>query len=114
MKRRFALTALLLSLAIAGCGKQGGDVTALVNALFCACTNAMVSNTCRVMQDKGQTLVPQGATVIFVSGIGPIDADLYKKLRGSGEGMCAQVREVCAGSWNSQQCKTARTLYGAQ
>jgi hypothetical protein len=59
--------------------------------------------------------VPQGATVIFVAGIGPIDAELYKKLRESGEGMCAQVRDVCAGNWNSEQCKTAaRTLYGVQ
>jgi hypothetical protein len=50
MKRLFAPAALPLILTVAGCGKQGGDVTALFNA----CANAMVGNTCHVMQDKGR------------------------------------------------------------
>ena len=103
------MLALASALIVTACSRAGDGDTA---ALFNACTNAMVANTCRVMQDKGQSLVPPGATTSFVAGIGPIDAELYKKLRESGEGMCTQVRDVCARDWNSDQCKTARTLYG--
>lgn len=106
---RLAGGALVTSTLLTACERAP---TADAAALFNACTNAMVSNTCRVMQDKGQSLVPPGATTIFVAGIGPIDAELYKRLRESGEGMCAQVRDVCARDWTSAQCKTARTLYG--
>lgn len=112
----FVLPVLLL---LASCGRQpaepaqspaaGDPLTGLYNA----CVNAMVQQTCRVMQDKGGSLVTPGATTIFVAGIGPVDAELYSKLRESGEGMCGHVRQVCAGGWDSAQCKTARALYGS-
>jgi hypothetical protein len=74
----------------------------------------MVSNTCRVMQASGQSLVPEGTDVIFVAGIGPISAKLYRSLRESGDDMCSHVRDLCARDWTGQQCRTARTLYGAE
>jgi hypothetical protein len=108
MKRLCSVFALLV---LASCRPvPGGNV----DALHAACVNAMVSNTCRVMQASGQSLVPEGTDVIFVAGIGPISAELYRKLRESGDGMCSHVRDLCARDWNSEQCRTARTLYGAE
>ncbi len=98
--------------ALASCGRPATGEHTQAKALFDACVNAMVSQTCRVMQSAGQTLVPPGTTVIFVAGIGPIDAALYTKLRDSGEGMCAHLRSVCERDWRGEQCRTARTLYG--
>lgn len=106
------LAAVLVAVALAACSRAPADPQANAKRLFDACVNAMVSNTCRVMQSAGQTLVPPGTTVIFVAGIGPIDAALYTKLRDSGEGMCAHLREVCGKDWAGEQCRTARTLYG--
>lgn len=113
LRRRSRLLLLAAALLVAACRPQEGDRLARAQALFDACVNAMVSNTCRVMQSAGQTLVPPGTRVIFVAGIGPIDAALYTKLRDSGEGMCAHLREVCSADWRGEQCRTARTLYGA-
>ncbi len=104
------LAIIACALLLVACrAKQTGDV----DALHAACVNAMVSNTCRVMQASGQSLVPEGTEVIFVAGIGPISAELYRKLRESGDGMCSHLREICARDWNGEQCRTARTLYGA-
>jgi hypothetical protein len=97
---------------LAACARQSQDPQSQAKMLFDACVNAMVSDTCRVMQSAGSTLVPPGTTLIFVAGIGPIDAALYTKLRESGEGMCTHLRQVCEKDWTGQQCRTARTLYG--
>jgi hypothetical protein len=75
------------------------------------CVQAMVSNTCRVMQGAGQSLVQPGVETIFVAGIGPIDAKLYASLRESGQAMCDNVRRVCEQDWQGNACKTAQALY---
>ena len=100
------------ALLLASCSRAGPDAKAQAQVLFDTCVNAMVSQTCRVMQSAGQTLVSPGTTVIFVAGIGAIDAALYTKLRDSGEGMCEHLRQVCTKDWSGEQCRTARTLYG--
>lgn len=110
---RPALLPLLAALALLAACSKAPDRAALSQALHDRCVNAMVSNTCRVMQASGQSLVPPGTTVIFVAGIGPIDAALYSKLRESGEGMCAHLRDICSAHWDGDQCRTARALYGA-
>lgn len=108
------LTAVGALALLAACSRPAADTQAQAKTLFDACVNAMVSQTCRVMQSAGQTLVPPGTTVIFVAGIGAIDAALYTKLRDSGEGMCEHLRAVCAKDWGGEQCRTARTLYGVE
>jgi hypothetical protein len=100
-------------LTLSACSRAPSGAQSQAKTLFDACVNAMVNDTCRVMQTAGQTLVPAGTSVIFVAGIGPIDAELYTKLRDSGAGMCAHLQQVCEQDWNGPQCRTARTLYGA-
>lgn len=110
---RLVPVALAVALALpTGCSRSAPDPRSQAAALFDACVNAMVSNTCRVMQASGQSLVPAGTSVIFVAGIGPIDAALYSRLRDSGEGMCTHLRDICRAAWDGEQCRTARTLYG--
>jgi hypothetical protein len=82
-----------------------------INNLVGRCVTAMVNNTCRVMQNSGQSLVPQGVETVFVAGIGPIDAKLYASLRESGQAMCDNVRRACEESWQGNACKTAQALY---
>jgi hypothetical protein len=82
-----------------------------INNLVGRCVTAMVNNTCRVMQNSGQSLVPQGVETVFVAGIGPIDAKLYTSLRESGQAMCDNVRRACQEGWQGNACKTAQALY---
>jgi len=51
------------------------------------------------------------ASVIFVAGVGPVDAAAYRKLRESGEGMCEVVRSACKADWEGAQCKASRALW---
>ena len=53
------------------------------------------------------------ASVIFVAGVGPVDAAAYRKLRASGEGMCEVVKSACKADWEGAQCKASRALWPA-
>jgi hypothetical protein len=89
----------------------GRPVTATeLDRLVAACVETMVRNTCKVM-----TGTPAGpaASVVFVAGVGPVDAKTYAELRASGEAMCEVVRRACSEDWNSSQCRTARSLVPA-
>ena len=72
------------------------------------CVEAMVRSTCQVMAGSSAS---SSATVIFVAGVGPVDAAAYRKLRESGEGMCEVVRSACKADWEGAQCKASRALW---
>ncbi len=101
--------------ALHGCGdanRTAGQTdsrrAAEVDAMTAKCVEAMVRSTCSVMVSP-----PPGpeATVVFIAGVGPVDAQAYRALRQSGDAMCALVRSACASDWESAQCKTARGLW---
>ena len=73
-----------------------------------ACVEAMVRSTCQVMAGSN---APSTASVIFVAGVGPVDAAAYRKLRESGEGMCEVVKSACKTDWEGAQCKASRALW---
>ncbi len=75
------------------------------------CSQAMVANTCRVMQSVSPALIPEGANTVMVAGVGRIDAELYKQLRSNSDSMCEAISRSCELSWDSESCKTARALY---
>lgn len=75
-----------------------------------ACVEAMLRSTCQVM--NGPTAA-QAASVVYVAGVGPVDANAYRELRASGEAMCNVVRDACRKDWEAAQCKTARGLWPA-
>ena len=72
----------------------------------------MVRQTCRIMGNAAGASVPDD-TVIFVAGIGAIDARIYNRLRADGEAMCETVRSHCQREWDGPSCRTARALYGS-
>lgn len=114
-RRRFRLSAgLLLPLALAGCGRPepppAASAPAAVQSLYEACVAAMVQSTCRVVRDTSAPPSP-GADLVFVAGVGPVDAQAYRALRASGDAMCSVMRDACAADWNGPQCRTARSLW---
>ena len=85
-----------------------GSAPSAVERVVAACVEAMVRSTCQVMAGSSASST---ASVIFVAGVGPVDAAAYRKLRESGEGMCEVVRSACKADWDSAQCKASRALW---
>jgi hypothetical protein len=82
-----------------------------LDRIVARCTEDMVRQTCRVMGSAAGASVPDG-TVVFVAGIGAIEAEVYNRLRADGEAMCSTVRRSCSSDWAGRPCRTARALYG--
>ena len=96
-----------------GAGQRGiaaatGAEPSQVERVVVACVEAMVRSTCQVMAGSNASST---ASVIFVAGVGPVDAVAYRKLRESGEGMCEVVRSSCKADWGGAQCKASRALW---
>ena len=68
----------------------------------------MLKSTCQVM--TGPT-AGNDASVVFVAGLGAVDATAYRELRASGDAMCGTVLNACKRDWASPQCTTARGLW---
>lgn len=102
--------ALTLGLALLGCGDRGADAASEseLERLTGACSDAMLKNTCRVMSGPAAS---DSASVVFIAGIGPVDAKAYRELRASGDAMCATVLDACRRDWAGPQCTTARALW---
>jgi hypothetical protein len=83
-----------------------------LDSIVAQCAEDMVRQTCRVM---GSTAVASAAqdAVVFVAGVGAIDAKVYNRLREDGQAMCETVRKSCLDAWDGPACKTARALYPA-
>ena len=111
MRRADVVLALAVVAALlAGCRARTGASEAQLEALAARCVTDMVQQTCRVMSGPALQSVQPGS-VVFVAGVGPVDAELYNQLRGLGEQMCAQVRTLCSADWDGASCSTARKLY---
>lgn len=119
-RRTARLAGALAVLALWGCQKQDpappapAPVLASVEVerIVGACVTAMVQSTCQVVRDRSGPPPPE-ATVVFVAGVGPVDATAYNAIRAAGEQMCDTVKAACVQSWEGPQCRTARSLWGA-
>ena len=85
-----------------------GTAPSPLERVVAACVEAMVRSTCQVMAGSNASST---ASVIFVAGVGPVDAAAYRKLRESGEGMCEVVKSACKADWEGAQCKASRALW---
>lgn len=97
--------------ASAGCDSQKSQIAAANPTLAQVeqgCVEAMLKSTCQVMAGP---VASNTASVVFVAGIGPVDAKAYGVLRASGEAMCSVVKNVCQKDWEGAQCRTARGLW---
>jgi hypothetical protein len=52
--------------------------------------------------------------VVFVAGIGPVDALLLANLQNAGERMCGDVRTICEKSWSGKECGALKALYAPE
>lgn len=114
---------LAASVVLGGCQKRDAPAAAAtptavaqapaeVERIAQACVTAMVQSTCQVVRDRSGPPPPE-ATVVFVAGVGPVDATAYNAIRAAGEEMCNTVKAACLQSWEGPQCRTARSLWGA-
>ena len=121
-KSRFKLLvgfSLLAILVVGGIlftrGVEGRSVSKqpanALDQLEAACIHDMVARTCKVMNSADRPPTAAPGEVVFVAGIGAIDAADYQQMYAAGEGMCAAVRQACERDWTSRQCQTARALY---
>jgi uncharacterized iron-regulated membrane protein len=100
------------TLAPATSPEEAAQRSRQVQALVARCTADMVAQTCRVMQGPAMQLIPADAHTVFVAGLGPMPAELYRQLRDQGQGMCEPLKAACQQDWSGSTCRTARTLYG--
>ena len=99
------------ALALGACNKAPSGTGAHVGELdrmHAACVEAMVKSTCQVMTGPAAS---NAAEVVFIAGVGPVDAKAYRELRDSGDAMCGTVRSACSKEWDGSQCRTARGLW---
>ena len=114
-RRPLAALAVLALGALAGCSRApapSAAAPAALQPLYDACMNAMLQSTCRVTQDRSSP-PSEAAQIVFVAGVGPVDAPAYRALRASGDAMCSLMRDACTTDWNGARCKTARSLWSA-
>lgn len=90
----------------------GGTVSASqIATLHALCVQDMVANTCKVTENSAAQVTAQPGDLVFVAGVGPIDALAYHQMYAAGDAMCSVVRDACVKEWNGAQCMTARALY---
>jgi hypothetical protein len=96
--------------------KDMGPKDAIVNRLdrlHAACVQDMVASTCAVMNTGASAPSAKPGDVVFVAGVGQVDAKAYEQIYAAGDAMCSVVRDACARDWGSTQCLTARKLLKA-
>ena len=120
MNRASAGMLVALALVVAGmavaCDLRPHGATASAtgdkaDSLYAACVESMLKDTCTAKNDT--SALPQSEGVVFVAGVGPIDAQSYRQIRANGESMCEQVRIACRTDGNGAPCRTASALWGA-
>jgi len=102
---------MLAAALLCACGKSPGGPdphAAELAQLHAQCVEAMLRSTCQVMTGPEAAST---ADVVFVAGVGPVDAKAYRELRASGDAMCAVVLKACQADWAGAQCQTARGLW---
>jgi basic membrane lipoprotein Med (substrate-binding protein (PBP1-ABC) superfamily) len=104
-------------LLLVACDKQptrpATGSSEVVSRIVAQCAEDMARQTCRVMGNAASSTAAADESVVFVAGVGAIDAKVYNRLLADGEAMCETVRKNCIEDWDSPACKTARALYPA-
>ena len=104
----------MLALVLGACSERDSAAgaaqrrEAAIGALAAACVESMVRNTCQVV---GGSTPASSASIVFIAGVGAVDAQSYRALRESGDAMCATVRQSCGADWEAPACRTARALW---
>ncbi|MGL4573797.1 MAG: hypothetical protein ACRCV9_03305 [Burkholderiaceae bacterium] len=98
---------------LAACTAKDAATPAQLDQLAKQCAAQMVANTCRAM-GPGVAASAKPGEVVFVAGIGPVDAVLLANLQNAGERMCADVRTLCEKNWAGKECGALKALYAPE
>jgi hypothetical protein len=102
----------LVFLALTACSQQQAATPAQLDQLGLLCQAQMVASTCQAMQSgNSKSAMPASGEVVFVAGVGPVDAQLLAKLYNAGASMCLEVKATCAADWNSKACTPLKKMY---
>ncbi|TAG28024.1 MAG: hypothetical protein EAZ37_03195 [Burkholderiales bacterium] len=82
-----------------------------LKVLHARCVQDMLSNTCKVMGSAANQVSAQPGELVFIAGVGTVDAVEYAALHAAGEAMCSVVTNACINNWEGAQCRTGRRLY---
>jgi hypothetical protein len=96
-----------------GCAEKTPATAAQLDQLTKQCAAQMVANTCRAM-GPGVAASAKPGEVVFVAGIGPVDAVLLANLQNAGERMCGDVRTICEKGWAGKECSALKALYAPE
>ena len=103
------LTVLTMSALMACTPRADAPRETAIQRLQAQCEQAMVRQTCRVMQGTAAAAAAPGS-VVFVAGVGAVDAAAYAQLRSDGESMCTQAASACRADWQGSACRSWRAL----
>jgi hypothetical protein len=104
---------LSFSIFFLGCSQQQAATPSQLLLLGQSCQAQMVASTCQAMKPTGKAMPAQGE-VVFVAGVGPVDAQLLAKLSNAGETMCSEVKAVCAQDWHGKACVPLKKMYAPE
>lgn len=101
-----ALAAFLLS----SCAQKPGATQEQLVLLGSSCQAQMIATTCQAMKPS-MGAMPNPGEVVFVAGVGPVDAQLLAKLSAAGQTMCDEVKATCSADWSGSACAALKKMY---
>lgn len=84
----------------------------VLQALQARCESDMLRRACRVANGPSASPVTQPGDLVFVAGIGAIDARVYAELQSAGAAMCDTVVAACREDLAGPRCAASRALFG--
>lgn len=82
-----------------------------LDTLHLSCVQAMIANTCKIMDVNSSVKTAKPGELVFIAGVGAVSALDYQHLYAAGDAMCIVVKEACAREWDGTQCQTARKVF---
>jgi hypothetical protein len=95
---------------LSSCAQKPGVSPEQLAALGNSCQAQMIATTCQAMKPSTGTL-PNPGEVVFVAGVGPVDAQLLAKLSAAGQTMCEEVKATCSSDWTGSACTALKKMY---
>ncbi len=103
-------TLLIATGLLASCAQKPGVTQEQLAVLGSSCQAQMIATTCQAMKPSmGAT--PNPGEIVFVAGVGPVDAQLLAKLSAAGQTMCDEVKAACSADWNGTACTALKKMY---
>jgi predicted short-subunit dehydrogenase-like oxidoreductase (DUF2520 family) len=112
MARSFAqiCSRSIATVLLTSCAQKPGAIQEQLALLGSNCQAQMIATTCQAMKPNIGATSDLGE-VVFVAGVGPVNAQLLAKLSAAGQTMCDEVIAACSGDWNGSSCTALKKMY---